>query len=283
MESINILQEECDENKSMEEEVYEEEKEEDMTQPKFGDVLEPLDDDNIQTENSIAIYENSYTSCEGIQNHENPSYYYVPLLASNGTSEIIDDRECRLDMLYDTALDDGPTLIDNPPYLHEDRNDILVIHDDVIHGSPILFLKSPTYTIEEKYAYVEKYLCGLQISYEKSYCNHDAMIKNDISNYFERGKHDTECLNKSNDPPYVPKISKLHDSNISTITFSSNNCNYYERGGDKYPLYASTNDMMCSPNDNIQCDTHKCRGSLKSSMGSLSEFIVRLKESKQEY
>jgi hypothetical protein len=84
-------------------------------------------------------------------------------LTSNATSEIIDDKECCLDMLYDTTLDDGPMLIDNPPCLHEDINYILVIHDDVIHDSPILFLKSPTYTIEEKYAYVEKYLCGLQI------------------------------------------------------------------------------------------------------------------------
>jgi hypothetical protein len=93
-------------------------------------------------------------------------------------------------MLYDTALDDGPTLIVNPPCLHEDRNDILVIHDDaLIHESLILFLKSLIYTIEEKHAYVGKYLCGLQLSYKKSYCNHDTMIKNNIGNYFERGKH----------------------------------------------------------------------------------------------
>jgi hypothetical protein len=40
----------------MEEEVCEEEKEEDMGQPKLGDVLEPLkDDSNTQTQNSIAI------------------------------------------------------------------------------------------------------------------------------------------------------------------------------------------------------------------------------------
>jgi hypothetical protein len=140
-------------------------------------------------------------------------------------------------MLYDNALDDGHMLTDNPPCLHDDRNDILVIHDDaLIHESPILFLKSPTYTIDEKYAYVEKYLCGLQISYEKSYCNRCAIIKNDIGNYFERGKHATECLNKSNDHIYVPKISNLHDSNVHTIKFSSSNCNYYERGGVKYPL-----------------------------------------------
>jgi hypothetical protein len=112
-------------------------------------------------------------------------------------------------------------------------------------------LKSHIYTIEEKYAYVEKYFCGLQLSYEKSYCNHDAMIKNDISNYFERGKHDNEFLNKFNDPLYVPKISKLYDSNIHTIEFTSSNCNYYERGGNKYPLYAFSNDMMCSPTDDM--------------------------------
>jgi hypothetical protein len=52
------------------------------------------------------------------------------------------------------------------------------------------------------------------------------MIKNDIGNYFERGKHNNECLNKSNYPLYVPRISKLHDSNVSTIKFD--NSNYYE-------------------------------------------------------
>jgi hypothetical protein len=117
MGSTNLLEDENDENISMEEEVCEKEKEEDMAQPKLGDVLEPLDDDsNTQTQNSIAIFENPYTFCEGIRNHDNPSYY-VPLMASNATSEIIDKKECCLDMLYDTALDDGPMLIDNPPCL----------------------------------------------------------------------------------------------------------------------------------------------------------------------
>jgi hypothetical protein len=84
------------------------------------------------------------------------------LLASNATSEIIDDKECCLIMIYDNALDHDLTLIDNSPYIHEDRNDILVIHDDaLIIESTILFLKSPIYTIEEKNAYVDKYLCGL--------------------------------------------------------------------------------------------------------------------------
>jgi hypothetical protein len=31
------------------------------------------------------------------------------------------------------------------------------------HGSPILFLNFPRFTIEEKYANVEDYLCGMQI------------------------------------------------------------------------------------------------------------------------
>jgi hypothetical protein len=40
-------------------------------------------------------------------------------------------------MLYDNGIDDGHMLIDNPPCLHEDENDILVIHDDaLIHESP---------------------------------------------------------------------------------------------------------------------------------------------------
>jgi hypothetical protein len=78
------------------------------------------------------------------------------------------------------------------------------------------------------------------------------MIKNDIGNYFEREKHTNECLNKFNDALYVPKISKLHDSNIHTIKFSFSNCNYYERGGDKNPLYVSSNDMMCYPTNNMQ-------------------------------
>jgi hypothetical protein len=45
MKSTNVLQEEEYENISMEDEVCEEEKEEDMVQPNLGDVLEPLKDD----------------------------------------------------------------------------------------------------------------------------------------------------------------------------------------------------------------------------------------------
>jgi hypothetical protein len=88
-------------------------------------------------------------------------------------------------MLYDNALDDGPTLIDNSPYTHEDKNnEFASCYDPLVHeNSILLFLESPIYSIEEKYAYIEKYLCGLQLSYEKSYCSHDTMIKTGTSNY----------------------------------------------------------------------------------------------------
>jgi hypothetical protein len=114
-------------------------------------------------------------------------------------------------MLYDNALDDGPILIDNSPCIHEDKNDELAGCDDtLIYESPMLFLKSRIYTMEEKYAYVE-YLGGLQLS-EKSYSSHDT-IKNGTNNYFERRKHANEYHNKFYDPLYLPKISKMHDSN----------------------------------------------------------------------
>jgi hypothetical protein len=120
MESTNILQEGNDGNISMEEEVCE------MVQPKLGDVLEPLkDDSNTQTQNSIVIFKNPCPS---------------------STSEIIDN-----------ALDDDPILTDNSPCIHEDINDKFSgCNDALIHENPILFLKSPIYTMEEKYAYVEK-------------------------------------------------------------------------------------------------------------------------------
>jgi hypothetical protein len=55
-------------------------------------------------------------------------------------------------MLYDNALDDGPILIDNTSCINEDKIDELVGCDDaLIHESPILFLKSPIYTNEDKY------------------------------------------------------------------------------------------------------------------------------------
>jgi hypothetical protein len=127
--------------------------------------------------------------------------------------------------------------------------------------SPILVLKSPIYTIEEKYAYAGMYLCGLQLSYEKPYCNHDTIIKNGTRNYFERGKHANEFHNKFDDPLYLPKNSKMHDSNSHFIKFSSSNCNYYERGGYECPLYDTNNYKFHLPTTDmhwytlISCDS----------------------------
>jgi hypothetical protein len=87
-----------------------------------------------------------------------------------------DSEDCVLYIPYD-ALDVGSILLDNSPCIKiatstcEDKNDTLVICEDIlIHGSSILFINSPNYTIKEKYACVEKFLCGLKISYayEKS-------------------------------------------------------------------------------------------------------------------
>jgi hypothetical protein len=72
---------------------------------------------------------------------------------------------------------------------------MLDISDDTLmHESPIVFLDSSNHTLEEKYACVESYLHGLQLSYacEISVCNHDAIIKIGTSIYFERGNHDLD-------------------------------------------------------------------------------------------
>jgi hypothetical protein len=210
MEGTNILQEE---------EVCEEEIEMDMFQPNLGEDLDlptspPTYDSNTQTQNSFVIYDNPcydnvptknpYTSCEGIASqmviYEDPSYNETknaPLLASNATSKITNDnKNCVLDMLYDNALDDGPMLIDNPPCLEvviklcEDKDDILAVCSGTLtHESPTLFLNSPNYTLEEKFAYVEKYLCGLQLPcVENPHCHHNLNNENNTINYFEIGK-----------------------------------------------------------------------------------------------
>ena len=155
-------------------------------------------------------------------------------------------------MLYDNALDDDPMIIDNPQCLEvvtnlcEDKNDILVVCDGTLtHENPTLFLNSPSYTMEEKFAYVEKYLCGLQLSLVPNICcNHDIKPYIDLNNYFERGKHANEFQNKFNDPLYVPILSKLNDSCDSMVEFISSTCNYYKRGGTKNPLYASNKYML---------------------------------------
>ena len=113
----------------------------------------------------------------------------------------------------------------------------------------MLLLKSPIYTIKEKYAYVEKYLYDLQLSYAygKSYCNHDVMIESGTNNYFEREKHVNEFLNKLNDPLYMPINLKFYSSHGYIVDFTSHACNYYERGGDKCPLYALNNFKLQVP------------------------------------
>jgi hypothetical protein len=138
--------------------------------------------------------------------------------------------------------------------LCEDKNDKLDVCDNtLIHENSMLLLKSPIYTIEEKYAHVEKYLYGLHLSYAygKSSCNNDVMIKGGTNNYFERGKHDYESLNKFNDHHYMPQFSKIHDSNSYTINFPSSKCNYYERGGYKHPLYANDSYKLHLPTINM--------------------------------
>ena len=96
--------------------------------------------------------------------------------------------------------------------------------------------------MEEKFAYVEKYLCGLQLSLVPNICcNHDMKLYIDLNNYFERGKHANGFQNKFNDPLYVPILSKLNDSCGSMVKFISSTCNYYERGDYENPLYATKN------------------------------------------
>jgi hypothetical protein len=87
-----------------------------------------------------------------------------------------DSEDYVLYITYD-ALDDGSILLDNPPCIKiatstcEDKNDTLAICEDIlIHESSILLLSSPNHTIKEKCSCIEKFLCGLKISYayEKS-------------------------------------------------------------------------------------------------------------------
>jgi hypothetical protein len=199
--------------------------------------------------------------------YENPSYYEIndaPLLASNATSEITDDNEnYLLDMLYDNALDDGPMLIDNPPCLEvvtklcEDKDDILAISNGTrTHESPTLVLNSPNYTLEEKFSYVEKYLCDLQLFLiPNPRYNHNIKLDIDLNNYFKRGKHLNEFHNKFNDPLYVLKLPKIDDSNGYMVGSSYTTCNYYERGGDKSPHIATNNYKLQGAAINIHWET----------------------------
>jgi hypothetical protein len=75
-------------------------------------------------------------------------------------------------------------LLINPPCLKvvtklcEDKDDILVVCSGTLtHESPTLFLNSRNYTLEDKFAYVEKYLCDLQLSLvPNTHYNKEVMI-----------------------------------------------------------------------------------------------------------
>ena len=189
-ESTDVLQEEDDKSLSLgmpmqpQEEDNEEQKDQENDEQLENEErkhppLPPMDEGNTQNlvDDKLCFYDSD--------NEEE----YKPMPNEN----IIDNG---LDMLYDNALDDGPMLIDNPPCLVvttlcEDKNDILAACDDTLtHESPTLFLNSPIHTMEEKLAYVEKYLCGLQLSLVPNICcNHDIEPYIDLNNYFEIGKH----------------------------------------------------------------------------------------------
>ena len=208
-------------------------------------------DSNPKTQNSLVFYGTCY------YDESDDDIFIINFEVPNND---FNNNEYVLDIQYDNALDDGPALLDYPPCLTmiknscEDRyNDKLSTGQDdtLIHESPISFLNSPIYTIEEKYALCEKYMHGLKLSYGNPTCNHD--VNDDVisSNYFERGKHAHDCRNKLNDPLYEPFNSKLHSSHGHIAKFAFHACNYYERGGDKCPLYVPNNYKLHSSTDNM--------------------------------
>jgi hypothetical protein len=156
-----------------------------------------------------------------------------------------DDEEYGLDMFYDSTLDDGPILLEDPPCLElvtslwDDKDDMLAVCDNTLtHESPTLLLNSPIYTIEEKFLYVEKYLCGLKLSCTNNHSTHNHHVYDVSCNYFERGKYSNSSHDSINNPLYIPKFAKLHQSNSCFVKFVSTTCNYYERGRSPY-LYVS--------------------------------------------
>ena len=52
-----------------------------------------------------------------------------------------------------------------------------------------------------------------------------------------------DLYDSSNNPLYAPKFIKLHQSSSYVVKFASIACNYYERGGNRCPLYV-TNHIM---------------------------------------
>ena len=220
MEITNILQEKEDENI-----ILEKENKEEIIQPKLGDMWEPFKhDSNSQTQTSFVINKSPCTSCEETETpmvvcemtmHSQKESNDTPQnMLANSSMEIINDNKD-----YDNALDDGP--------MPNDRNDIIVIHDDaLIRKSPILFLNSPNHTIEEKLAYVKKYLCGLQLSLVPNLCcSHNIKIDTNPSNYFERGKKTNEFHNKFNDPLCMKNSMNLHALNDYNVRYAASKCN----------------------------------------------------------
>ena len=164
--------------------------------------------------------------------------------------------------LYDSTLDDGPNLLDKSPHLEivttlcGNKNSDGVIsscNDTPIHASPTFFLSSTIHTLEEKFSYVEKYLCGLKSSCTNNHYTHNNNVYDFSCNCFERGKHANEFHNKIKDPLYVPKVSKLHDPHSYIDEFAST-CNYYKRGGTKNPLYVFNKYMLQVTTVNMHCE-----------------------------
>ena len=279
MEGTNVLQEEGDKRISLgmpmnpQEEESDEEKQEDDENISLGMSMHakekeidneekgeqekeewgpPKYDSISQTQNSLVFYGTCY------YDESDDDMPIIDFMVPN--NDFDDNDEYVLDMPYDNALDDGPILLDNPPCLEiatslcEDKNDKPASCDDtLIYESPILFQSSPIYIIDEKYALCKKYMHGLKLSYGNPTFNH--YVNDDINScqYFERGKHAYDCHNKPNDPLYVPINSMLHSSNGHILEFASHACNYYERGGDKCPLYVTSNYILHSHTDNMQC------------------------------
>ena len=54
----------------------------------------------------------------------------------------------------------------------------------------------------------------------------------------------------------MPILSKLNDSCGYMVEFISTTCNYYEKGGDKNPLYVTNNYQLQVPNVNMHWKTY---------------------------
>jgi hypothetical protein len=119
-------------------------------------------------------------------------------------------------------------------------------------------LKSPNYTLEEKFSYVEKYLCDFQLSlvptrrprYHQKLG--DAWIPKVLVTIRKQTHHAILDLGSS---VFVLSKVLVDDSNGYMVEFTSNACNYYERGGDKIPHYATNNYKLQGAAVNIHWKT----------------------------